>query len=118
MLKLNGKSMSHQKDKAYMEWLQSIGSLNYQRNCQNSFLSFLEFLKEQQWENPSGDMLLKRHKENRKSDDNKIKYEIDDLIPKFIQWCKEKKGMKHNSAINTSVPIRGFFNFHRELASC
>jgi hypothetical protein len=74
----------------------------------------LDFLKEQGWENISGDILLERHKQNRKSDDNKTKYELDDLIPKFIQWLKENKGMKHNSAINTSVPIRGFFKFHRE----
>jgi hypothetical protein len=60
-------------------------------------------LKEQGWENPSSDLILDKHKENQKSDDNKTKYEIDDLIPKYIQWLKETKGLKHNSAINTSV---------------
>jgi len=116
MLKLNRKSKMHTEDKAYIEWLQSKASLNYQRSCQNSFLTFLEFLKKQGWKNPSGDTLLTKHKENRKSDDNKVKFEIDDLIPKFIQWLeeKEKNPLDHNSAINTSVPIRGFFKYHRE----
>jgi len=106
--------MSHQNDKAYIEWLESIGSANYQRNCQNSFLTFLEFLRGQGWKEPTGDMILERHKQNRKSEDSKTKYEIDDLIPKFTQWLIEAKGMKHNSAINTATPLRGFFNFHRE----
>ena len=114
MLKLNGKSMSHQKDKAFIQWLESISSEEYKRSCQKSFLTFLDFLKEQGWENISGDMILERHKQNRKSDENKIKYEIDDFVPKFVQWLKEQRGLEHNSAINTSVPIRGFFKYHRE----
>jgi len=74
---------------------------------------FLEFLKEQGWQNPTGDSMLERHVMNRKSDDNKTKYEIDDLIPKFVSWLKEK-GITHNSAVNMAVPIRGFFKYHRE----
>jgi integrase len=106
--------MSYQNDKALIEWLESLSSEEYQRSCQKSFLTFLDFLNEQGWTNPSGDSILDRHKQNRKSGDNKIKYELDDFIPKFIQWLKESRGLKHNSAINKSAPIRGFFKFHRE----
>jgi integrase len=106
--------MSYRNDKALIEWLESISSEGYQRSCQKSFFTFLDFLNEQGWKNPSGDSILDRHKQNRKFGDNKTKYELDDFVPKFIQWLKETRGLKHNSAINKSAPIKGFFKFHRE----
>jgi len=110
------KYLAENKDQAYREWLESSQSQSYQKVRRDIFPRFLKFLEENGFENPTGDSILERHKQNRKSDDNKIKYQFDDLIPKFSQWLLDKgKGdIIHNSAVNLAVPIKGFFKFHRE----
>ena len=106
--------MEKTRDKAYAEWLESSQSKSYQKVRRDTFLRFLKFLKEQGFKNPTGDSILKQHKENRKLDDNKIKYQFDDLIPKFSQWLLDTRDITHNSAVNLAVPIKGFFRYHRE----
>lgn len=107
--------MENNNDNAYQEWLVSVQSQSYQKVCRDIFLRFLKFLKEKEgFDNPTGDLILKQHKENRKSDDNKTKYYFDDLIPKFSQWLLENRDITHNSAVNLAVPIKGFFKYHRE----
>lgn len=102
------------KDEAYQQWLESIQSRAYQKRSRDIFLRFLKFLETQGFENPTGDSILKQHKANRKSDDNKTRYQFDDLIPKFSQWLIDTSSVTHNSAVNLAIPIQGFFKFHRE----
>ena len=114
-VKHNGRSLEHMEDKAFVEWLESIGSTGYQRQCRDCFLEFLEFLeKSEGWVKPTGDSVIQRHNENRKSDNQKTKFFFDDVLPKFVDWLKETRGLEHNSAVSKSQPIRGFFKFHRE----
>jgi len=114
-VKRNGKNEKYMEDKAFIEWLQSIQKPTYQRNCSDSFVTFLDFLREsEKWENPTGTDVIARHYENRKSDDKKVKFYFDDLMPKFVDWLTENKGLSHNSAISITGQVRGFFTFHRE----
>jgi len=106
--------MEKNRDSAYKEWLESVQSKSYQKVCRDIFLRFLKFLETQGFKNPTGDSILKKHIENRKSDDNKTKYQFDDLIPKFSQWLLDNRDITHNSAVNLAVPIKGFFKFYRE----
>ena len=98
--------LEEKKDQAYKEWLESSQSKSYQKVRRDIFLRFHKFLEEQGFQNPTGTSLLERHIENRKSTDNKKKYEIDDLIPKFSQWLIDTCGVTHNSAVNMAVPSK------------
>jgi integrase len=106
-------SLESNKDKAFGEWLNSLED-RYQDNCRLAFGKFMEFLKEKSgWKEVSGDLILSRHEANRKSDDKKVKYYFDDLIPTFVTWY-EAKGVSHNYATVQVAMVRSFFKFHRE----
>ncbi len=102
-----------ENDKALNEWLDNQQG-RYKYSCNAAFEKFMCYLKEKQgWIEVSGDLILAKHGENRKSDDKKIKYYFDDLIPRFIQWY-EASGVSHNSAVVWASMIKSFFLYHRE----
>jgi len=109
----NGRCAGLKDDKAFVEWLESIDRPAYQTACRDSFVRFLDFLKENGWEDPSATEIIQRHYENRKRDNPKEKFYFDDLLPKFLDWLKAQ-GIQHNSAVTMTTHIRGFFKFHRE----
>lgn len=114
-VKHNEKSEMHREDKAFTDWLESISKPSYQQGRRDTFLIFLDYLREKEgWENPTGDKVLQKHVENRKSDDKKAKFYFDDLLPKFVDWLKEERGVSHNSAVSLSTHVRGFFAYHRD----
>jgi integrase len=100
-------------DEALNEWLSSLEG-RYKQKCRSAFLKFMEFLKEKTgWKEISGDIILSKHAENRKSEEKKTKYFFDDLIPVFILWL-QSKGLSHNSAVVQASPVKSFFKYHRE----
>jgi integrase len=105
--------MEHSKDEALEQWVNNLEG-DYKYRCQKAFLKFIEFLKDSQnWKEASGDTILAKHLENRKSDDKKIKYYFDDLIPSFIAWYKNK-GPSHNFIVVQAGMVQSFFKYHRE----
>lgn len=114
-VKHNDKSLKYLEDKSFVEWLESQNSIEYQNQCRDTFLLFLEFLeKEEGIKNPTGDMIIEFHKQNRKSDDSKVKYFFDDCLLRFVEWLKQKRNVSYNSAITLVSPLRGFFSYFRE----
>lgn len=101
-----------EKDEALHNWYESL-SMGYQRRCRYSMKKFFNFLSAQGWKKVSGDIILEKHFENRKSDDKKAKFYFDDLLPLFVVWL-EKNGISNNSAVTTANSVRGFFKHHRE----
>jgi hypothetical protein len=76
--------------------------------------------KNYDWKDATGDTILARHIENRKSDDNKVKFWFDDLIPKFKDYLmteyqspRTKNPLSKNSAITKANAVSSFFSFHR-----
>lgn len=100
------------KDIALEEWLDRQEG-RYKQKCEYSFAKFIAFIKEKYGWDMNGDSILAKHKANRKSDDNKMKYFFDDIIPSFIMWI-EHSGNSHNSAFVQAATVKGFFKFHRE----
>jgi len=101
------------EDIALKEWLDGQEG-EYRDKCRYAFAKFTEFVKEKTtWENVNGDLVLRRHTENRKSDDKKVKFYFDDLAPAFVNWV-EAKGTSHNYAVFQLGMVRGFFKYHRE----
>ncbi|MFH0748320.1 MAG: site-specific integrase [Candidatus Bathyarchaeota archaeon] len=105
--------MSKERDEALESWYESIVSDNYRNRAKYSVNKFFRFLAFQGWKEVSGDLILERHVENRKSDDKKVRYYFDDLLPSFLKWL-EDGGLAHNSSCTSVNTIRGFFKFHRE----
>ena len=99
-------------DEALETWLSNQEG-RYKQKCQSAFTKFLRFLKEQYGEDLNGDKVLAKHFENRKSDDNQIKYFFDDSILPFMKWLEEA-GNAHNSAVVQSGCVRSFFKYYRE----
>ena len=99
------------EDQALEKWLSSQHG-RYRQKCEASFNKFQAFLKEKYGLNLNGDTLLAQHVANRKSEDKKVKYFVDDLIPPFMAWLEEKNA--HNSPVVQSGMVRGFFKYHRE----
>ncbi len=101
------------KDEALNQWLNSIEG-EYRDKCQYAFTNFMKFIRQKhEWKKVTGDIILSKHLENRKSDDKKVKYFFDDLAPSFMTWY-EAEGVTHNTAVSQVGMIRGFFRFHRE----
>ncbi len=118
-VKHNGRSLLHEKDEAYMDWLEAQTG-RYQTKCRDAFLMFMDFLREEGFEDPTGDRILAQHLENQRSDEEKVKHYFADLVPKFHEWLKTEyrspktgKPLTHNSATSYVAPLRGFFSFHR-----
>lgn len=120
-VKHNGRSLLHENDEAFMEWLEAQEG-RYQTKCRDAFLMFLDFLREKEgFEDPTGDKILSQHQANQRSGDMKVKHYFADLMPKFHQWLKTEyvspktgRPLSHNSATSYIAPLRGFFAFHRE----
>jgi len=87
-VKHNDKSLSHIEDKS--------------------------FISARGIKNPTGDMIIELHKQNRKSDDAKVKYYFDDALLRFVEWLEQKSNLSYNSAITLISPLRGFFSYFRE----
>lgn len=106
-------SQERNEDVAFNEWLDSQEG-QYKQRCRRTFLKFMAFIKDKyNWKEVSGDIILSKHIENRKSDDKKIKYFFDDLIPSFVMWV-EAKGPSHNFAVVQAAMVKSFFKYHRE----
>ena len=106
-------SQEPDKDVAFNEWLDSQEG-QYKQKCRRTFLKFMAFTKDKySWKEVSGDIILSKHVENRKSDDKKIKYFFDDLIIGFITGI-ESQGPCHNFAIVQAAMVKSFFTYHRE----
>ncbi len=106
-------SQEPDKDVAFNEWLDSQEG-QYKQKCRRTFLKFMTFTKDRySWKEVSGDIILSKHVENRKSDDKKIKYFFDDLILSFLMWV-EAKGPSHNFAVVQAAMVKSFFKYHRE----
>ena len=101
------------EDEALKEWLSSLEG-RYKQKCRSGFLKFMDFLIEKTgWKELSGDIILSKHVENRKSEDKKTKYFFDDLIQSFMLWL-QFKGLSHNSAVVQASTVKSFFKYHRE----
>ncbi|MCJ7634339.1 site-specific integrase, partial [Candidatus Bathyarchaeota archaeon] len=100
-------------DIALNEWLVRQKG-RYKQKCEMSFNKFMAFIKERLgWTEVSGDIILSKHVENRKSEDKRVKYLFDDLIQPFMTWIEEH-GNSHNSAVVQVGMVRGFFKYYRE----
>jgi hypothetical protein len=119
----NGRSEAYVTDKAFMDWLKGITKESYQIYCRDAFIVFLQYLRDVEgWKEPTGDLVIQQHYDNRKSDDKPTKYYFDNLLPMFVDWLEKEynnprtkqKSMNHNSAVSLSGAVRGFFRFHRE----
>lgn len=100
-------------DKALNDWLVRQKG-RYKQKCHSSFNKFMAFIKERLgWTEVSGDIILAKHVENRKSEDKRVKYLFDDLIQPFMTWIEEH-GNSHNSAVVQVGMVRGFFKYYRE----
>ena len=111
------------KDVALNEWLSSLEG-EYRQKCNLAFNHFKTFLKEKcGWKEVSGDIILSKHLENRKSDDKKLKYFFDDLMPVYMMWFESQgspslnhnsKKVSHNYVVTNNFMVRSFFKYHRE----
>ena len=107
------KQQPDEKDQALNQWLTNFEGA-YRYRCYLAFNKFMAFLREKHdWKEVSGDTILSKHIENRKSDDKKIKYFFDDLITDFMMRI-ESQGPCHNSAVVQAAMVRSFFTYHRE----
>ncbi len=102
-----------EKDEALTSWFESLSS-GYKYRAKYSMKTFFKFLFSQGWNDVSGDLVLERHVENRKSDDKKVKYYFDDLLPVFVKWIVKDREVAHNTAVTSAHTVRGFFRHHRE----
>lgn len=112
MIKHNGKSERYRDDTAFIEWLEAQKK-GYQKICRNSMMDYIEFL-ESEGLTFTPTQILQKHKQNRKQDDNKVRYWFDDTIVRFVEYLKQTRNLSHNSAIANASSLRGFFSFHRE----
>ena len=112
-VKLNDNDKWIKEDKAFYEWLQAQGK-SYQRRCREHMKLFIQYLNAKYPEKQltTATKILQVRKKQDKSDDKKVKHWFADEIPKFIDWLISR-GVKSDTAVSYSSPVRGFFRFHR-----
>ncbi|MCJ7634095.1 tyrosine-type recombinase/integrase [Candidatus Bathyarchaeota archaeon] len=95
------------------KWIESLNPKGqYRGKCRLAFNKFIRFLKEKYGLDMNGDVIIAKHTENRKSDDKRIKYFFDDLIPPFMTWLEIDNS--HNSVVVQVAMVKSFFKHLRE----
>jgi integrase len=99
-------------DESITNWLDTL-SASYRNRAKYGFKRFFEFLRSEGWEEVTGELIINKHFENRRSEDRTTKFYFDDLMPKFLKYLVSQ-GLTNNSAVVTVNSVRGFFKYHRE----